>query len=107
MGNLTIRNRSLSTKAEYVDQTSGLKIDMNYQEDAVNNTLMSISGTITKVADMSYAGNFNGQMNADDGQIEYSISGVKSRDMANVYSAIADIEEQITASQTENEGGDE
>jgi len=99
MGTLTIKNRSLSTQADYVDATSGLTINVNYNEDATTNTLTSINGTIYKTENMTYAGNFSGQ--PQDGEMFYSISGVKSRDMANVFAAIEDIEEQITG---ENDG---
>lgn len=99
MGTLTIKTRSLSTHAEYVDATSGLTINVNYNEDATTSTLQSINGTIYKTENMTYAGNYSGQ--PQDGEMSYSISGVKSKDMSKVFAAIEDIEEQITG---ENDG---
>lgn len=93
MGTLTIKSQSLATQADYVDATSGLTINVNYNEDAQTNTLNSINGSIYKTENMTYAGNFNGQM--QDGEMAYSISGVKSKDMAKVFAAIEDIEELI------------
>lgn len=99
MGTLTVKTRSLSTQADYVDATSGLTINVNYNEDVQTSTLKSINGTIYKTDGMTYAGNFSGQPQGDD--MEYSISGVKSKDMAKVFAAIEDIEEQIKG---ENDG---
>ena len=93
MGTLTIKNQSLATQAEYVNAESGLTINLNYNKDVTTTTLKNISGSIYKTADVSYAGNFNGQPN--NGEMEYSISGVKSKDMAKVFAAIEDIEELI------------
>ena len=94
MGTLTVKTRSLSTQADYVDATSGLTINVNYNEDATTSTLQSINGTIYKQPDNTYGGNFNGQI--QNGEMEYNLSGVKSKDMAKVFGAIEDIEEQIT-----------
>lgn len=93
MGNLTIKTRSLSTQADYVDATSGLTINVNYNEDATTSTLQSINGTIYKTENMTYAGNYSGQLQV--GEMEYTINGVKSKDMAKVFAAIEDIEELI------------
>ena len=93
MGTLTIKSRSLATQADYADQENGLTINVNYNEDATTNTLQSINGTIYKTENMTYAGNFSGQ--PQDGEMSYSISGVKSKDMAKVFAAIEDIEELI------------
>ena len=94
MGTLTIKSKSLSTQADYVDATSGLTINVNYNEDVTTNPLQSINGSIYKTDGMTYAGNYSGQ--PQDGEMSYSISGVKSKDMAKVFAAIEDIEEQIT-----------
>lgn len=96
MGTLTVKTRSLSTQAEYVNAESGLTINVNYNEDVTTNTLQSINGSIYKTDGMTYAGNFSGQ--PQGGEMEYSISGVKSKYMAKVFDAIEDIEEQIEAS---------
>lgn len=104
MGTLTIKSQSLATQAEYVDATSGLTINVNYNKDVTTSTLRSISGSIYKTADMSYAGNFNGQPQNDE--MEYSISDVKSKDMAKVISAIEDIEEQISGEDNNGEGAE-
>ena len=93
MGNLTVKTRSLSTQAEYVNAESGLTINVNYNEDATTSTLKSINGTIYKQPDNTYGGNFNGQI--QNGEMEYNLSGVKSKDMAKVFAAIEDIEELI------------
>lgn len=93
MGTLTVKTRSLSIQADYVDATSGLTINVNYNEDAQTSTLKSINGTIYKTDGMTYAGNFSGQ--PQDGEMSYSISGVKSKDMGKVFAAIEDIEELI------------
>ena len=102
MGTLTVKTRSLSTQAEYVDATSGLTINVNYNEDVQTNTLQSINGSIYKTENMTYAGNFSGQ--PQGGEMEYSISGVKSKDMSKVFAAIEDIEELIEG---ENNNGEE
>jgi len=104
MGTLTIKSQSLATQADYVDATSGLTINVNYNQDATTSTLKSINGTIYKTATMTYAGTFSGQ--PQDGEVEYTVSGVKSKDMAIVFAAIEDIEEQIEG-EDENEGGSE
>lgn len=101
MGTLTIKSQNLSTQADYVDATSGLTINVSYNEDAQTNTLNSINGSIYKTENMTYAGNFNGQM--QDGEMAYSISGVKSKDMTKVFAAIEDIEEQITGGSEQSE----
>lgn len=93
MGQLTIKSRSLSTQAEYVNAESGLTINVNYNEDVTTNTLQSVNGSIYKTENMTYAGNFSGQ--PQGGEMEYSISGVKSKDMSKVFAAIEDIEELI------------
>jgi hypothetical protein len=93
MGNLTIKSQSLATQADYVDATSGLTINVSYNQDNTTGDLKSINGTIYKTDGMTYAGNFSGQ--PQGGEMEYSISGVKSKDMAKVFAAIEDIEEQI------------
>lgn len=94
MGRLTIKSRSLSTQADYVDATSGLTINVSYNEDATNHTLKSINGNIYNTSDNTHVGNYSGTM--QDGEISYSVSGVKSKDMVKVFTAIEDIEEQIT-----------
>ena len=102
MGTLTIKTRSLSTQAEYVNAESGLTINVNYNEDATTSTLQSINGSIYKTENMTYAGNFSGQ--PQGGEMEYSISCVKSKDMAKVFAAIEDIEKLIEG---ENNNGEE
>lgn len=102
MGTLTIKTRSLATQAEYVNTQDGLTINLNYTQDASTGDLQNISGTIYHSADMSYAGNFNGTPN--NGEIEYSMSGVKRRDIAIIYDALTDIEEQIAAENEPNAG---
>lgn len=101
MGTLTIKSRSLATQADYADQENGLMINVNYNEDATTSTLKSINGTIYKQPDNTYGGNFNGQIQNDE--MEYSISGVKSKDMAKVFAAIEDIEELIEGENNNNE----
>lgn len=93
MGTLTIKSQSLATQADYVDATSDLTINVSYNQDSTTSTLKNINGTIYKTANMTYAGNYSGQ--PQDGEMEYSISGVKSKDMAKVFAAIEDIEELI------------
>lgn len=97
MGTLTIKSRSLATQADYADQENGLTINVNYNEDATTSTLKSINGTIYKQPDNTYGGNFNGQI--QNGEMEYNLSGVKSKDMTKVFGAIEDIEEQIKAAE--------
>jgi hypothetical protein len=101
MGTLTIKTRSLSTQAEYVNAESGLTINVNYNEDVTTNTLKSINGSIYKTDGMTYAGNFSGQPQGDE--VEYSVSGVKSKDMAKVFAAIKDIEELIKGEKNNGE----
>ena len=74
---------------------------MNYNEDAITSTLQSLNGNIYKEADNSYAGRFDGNKNGED--IEYSMSGVKSKDMATVIGALGDIEAQIKANEHSND----
>lgn len=101
MGTLTIKSRSLVTQADYADQENGLTINVNYNEDATTSTLNSINGTIYKQPDNTYGGNFNGQI--QNGEMEYNLSGVKSKDMATVIGALGDIEAQIKANEDRNE----
>lgn len=103
MGTITIKSRAISTQAEYVNAESGLTINVNYNEDAQNNAIQSINGTIYKTDGMTYAGNFSGQPQGDE--MEYSISGVKSKDMAKVFAALTEIEELISGEN--NNGGAE
>lgn len=98
MGTLVTKIQNLSTLADYTGE--GLKISVNYQEDAITSTLKSLSGNIYKEADDSYAGRFDGKLNGED--IEYSMSGVKSRDMATVIGALGDIESIIKANEGRN-----
>lgn len=99
MGTLTVKAKSLNTQAEY--EGEGLKINVSYNEDAITSTLQSLNGNIYHAADSTYAGNFNGQLN--DGEIEYSLSGVKSKDFTIVITALEDIESQIKAGEDSNE----
>lgn len=95
MGTLVTKSQAKNTQAEYTGE--GLKINVNYNEDAISKTLQSLNGSIYHEADNTYAGNFNGQLNGEE--IEYSMSGVKSKDMVAVIEAIDDIETQIKASE--------
>ena len=95
MGNLTVKTKSIKTQAEYEDES--LRIDVNITEDATTNTLQSLNGSIFHKDDSTYAGNFDG--NLHDGEIEYSMSSVKSKDMSAVITALADIESQIRANE--------
>lgn len=99
MGTLTVKSRSLSTQADYVDATSGLTINLSYNQDAVNNELKSINGQIYKTDGMAYAGNFSGA--PEDGEMQYSISGVKTKDMNKVFAALTNIEEIISGENNE------
>ena len=101
MGNLTIKSQSLATQAEFVDATSGLTINVNYNQDNQTGDLKSINGTVYKTENMAYAGNFNGQPNG--GEMEYSIRDMKSKDMSKVFDAIEEIEDQITNQNEEGE----
>lgn len=99
-GTMTTKARSISTQAGYAGE--GLTIDLSYNEDAITSTLKSLDGTIYKSAtgtaeDRTYAGNFSGQLKGEE--IEYSMNGVKSGDMAAVIAAINDIEGQIRAAE--------
>jgi len=95
MGTLVTKSQARNTKADYTGE--GLTINVNYSEDAISKTLTSLDGSIYKTEDMSYAGDFNGRMK--DGEIQYSLSNVKSSDMAVVIAAIDDIETQIKAAE--------
>jgi hypothetical protein len=101
MGTLVTKSQARNTQAEYTGE--GLTINVNYTEDAVTSTLQSLNGTIYKTANMSYAGSFNGQL--QDGEIQYNLSGVKSKDMAAVFAALADIEQQIKDAEQPVNGG--
>ena len=94
-GTMTTKSKSLNTQAEYVG--GSLTINVNYNEDAITSTLQSLNGSIYKTENMTYAGSFNGQLNGEE--IEYSLTGVKSSDMAAVIAAIDDIEEIIKANE--------
>lgn len=102
MGTLTIKSSSLNRTAEYKDTENGIMMGVDYRLDETNGTLISINGTIYKGQDNTYAGNFSGQM--QDGEVDYSLSGVKRKDMAVIFDALTDIEQQITPAQ---EGGEE
>lgn len=100
MENLTVKSKSLNTQAEFNGQ--GLRINVNFTEDAFSKTLLSLNGKIYHAEDSTFAGNFNGQVN--DGEMEYNMSGVKSKDMEAVLTAIADIEAQIRADEQSGNG---
>ena len=99
MGTLRTKSQNMSTQADY--ENVGLKINVSYNEDAITSTLKSLSGTIYHAADNTYAGNFNGQLNGEE--IEYNLSGVKSKDMSDVFAALSDIETQIKAAEDVNQ----
>lgn len=100
MGTLTIKSSSLNRTAEYNDSENGIKMSLDYRLDETNGKLISINGTLYK-DDNTYAGNFSGT--PVDGEVEYSTSGVKRKDMPLLYNALTDIEQQITPAQ---EGGE-
>ena len=100
MGTLVTKSQSRNTQAEYTGE--GLKINVNYNEDAITSTLKSLNGTIYKsptgtAEDRTYAGEFYGNQDGDD--MKYNMSNVKSGDMPAVIAAISDIESQIKASE--------
>ncbi len=94
MGTIKVNSKNLNTQGLYEDEALDLTISLSYNENAITGELMSINGTIYKKSDKSYMGNFNGSRNNDS--LEYSVSGVKLADMPKVYTALADIEAQIT-----------
>lgn len=94
MGTLVIKSSSLNRTADYTDTTSGLRINLNYQLDDTDKSLIAINGSIYKTADDSFAGNFSGNKSGET--MEYNFSGVKLVDMPAVYAAVGDIETQIT-----------
>lgn len=100
MGTLTVKQKSLNTQAEY--EGGSLRINVSYNEDAITSTLQSLDGNIYHAADSTYAGNFNGRLS--DGEIEYSLSQVKSKDFSAVIAALEDIVAQIRAQETTNAG---
>jgi len=92
MGNFEIKNRSLSSQAEYTDQENGLVINVNFNENAAEGTLQSINGNVQKVDDRAYVGNFNGRQ--ENGKMMYTINASLT-DMPKVLAALTDIESQI------------
>ena len=95
MGTLTVKSKSLNTQAEY--EGEGLKINVKISEDAIEGGLKSLNGNIYHSDDSTYAGNFDG--NQQNGEIEYSMSSVKSKDMPAVIAALTELEQIISGQQ--------
>lgn len=92
MSTWKINSKQMQSNATY---TSGdYKVETSYTEDAQNDTLLSISGSIYKGESQTYAGNFSGNVNGD-GEMSYSFSGVKLADMNAVTTMVLDIEDHI------------
>ena len=92
MSTWKINSKSTQTSATYT--SAPYTVQVNYTENATTDTLTSISGSIYKGEDQSYAGNFNGSRNGED--ISYSFSDVKLSDMGAVVVMVEDIENIIT-----------
>ena len=95
MGTIETTSKSLKTQANYTGE--GLKINVNYTEDAITSTLKSLNGSIYKASDNTYVGEFDGQRQGDD--VQYNTRNVKSEDMAVVSAALLDMQSIIVAAE--------
>lgn len=104
-GTLTVKSSSLRRSADYVNEESDIRMNVNYNIDDTTMTLTRIDGDIYRETDSTYVGNFNGNISGDS--IQYSISGVRLSDMGDVYNALGDVEQLIAENETPaEEGGD-
>ena len=92
MSEWKVNSRQAQTRATYMD--GGYRVDVVYTEDATTSTLSSVSGDIYRKENTSHAGDFNGNRNTD-GEMSYSINGVRIQEMVTVTNMIADIEARI------------
>lgn len=91
MSKWKVNSKTTQSNATYTNDP--YKIEVSYNEDSTTDTLQSVSGTIYKGENTTYAGNFNGNRNGDE--MSYSFSGVKLSDMGAVTTMVIDIEEII------------
>ena len=96
---LTVKSSSLRRSAEYVNEDGDIRMNINYSIDDTTMTLTRIDGDIYRVADSTYVGNFNGNVNGEN--FQYSLSGVKLSDMSDVYTALVDVEGLINEEEKE------
>ena len=94
MGTMTVKSVTKTTKADYENSVKDMKIILNYNKDGQTEALLSMNGTVLHLTSGEPAGNFNGVMN--NGEMEYTFSGLKRADMIALEECLEDIEQQIT-----------
>jgi hypothetical protein len=104
MGTITIKSKSLVTRAKYEDSQKDLVVDdLNVTVDAAENKLKSVTGEINRISgNKEWVGRFNGHI--ESGKFKYDVNGVDLNDISDVKTIIADIESQVSP---EQEGGEE
>jgi hypothetical protein len=104
MGTITIKSKSLVTRAKYEDSQLGLVVeDLNVTVNAAENKLKSVIGEINRNSvNKEWVGRFNGRV--ENGKFVYDVNGVDLNDMADVKTIITDIDSQV---KPEQEGGEE
>ena len=118
MGSFNIKQKRISTELEYVNEELGLKVEVNYSEEAVTKKVNSYNGNVYIIGSQTnggepvgdiWAGNFNGKKN-EEGNVTYDTNGVKKEIMPDISEALNDIEPFVYANeenqQQEEEGGE-
>lgn len=120
MGSFNIKQKNISTNMEYVNEEKGLKVQVNYSEDAVTKKVRSYSGDVYAIGEETqdgqpvgdlWVGRFNGSKN-EQGNVTYDTYGVKKEIMPDLFEALNDIEpfvyadEESQQQQQEEEGGE-
>jgi hypothetical protein len=119
MGSFNIKQKRISTELEYVNEELGLKVEVDYSEDAVTKKVRSYNGQVYTIGSQTksgepvgdiWAGRFNGSKD-DQGNVTYDTYGVKKEIMPDLTEALNDIEPFVYANEesqqeTEEEGGE-
>lgn len=93
MSTWKVNSKSTQISATYTE--GDYKVEVSYTEDATTSTLTNINGSFYKGESMTYAGNFNGNVNGGN-EMSYSFREVRLADMGAVTEMVADIESKIS-----------
>ena len=102
-GTLTIASRSTRTQGNYVN--GDVRIDLNINQDTETAQVKNIDGQVYETSQSEgdkWAGSFNGSLQ-QNGEMDYSMSGMKRRMLAAIDGYLTDIEDQLSESK---EGGE-
>ena len=101
MGNLTVKNRTLTTSYEYENET--VKVNGSYNRNADSDGISNINGNVVLKADESPIGNFYGYKNGE--RHTYNQSDVPFEHLAVFMAAVQEIDNAINSSSS-SEGGE-